>query len=64
MGLFAAIIGGVAAVCAALGIVTILEVTKTPILNDHLTWGFWFSLATILLLGSIALLLGRSPGQD
>jgi len=62
MGLFAALVGVIGAVCAALGIVNILEVTDTPILHENLTWTFWFSLATILFLAAIALLLGRSPG--
>jgi hypothetical protein len=63
MGLFAAIVGGIGAICTALGIVNILEVTDTPILSDKLTWGFWFALAVILFLAAITLLLGRSPGQ-
>jgi hypothetical protein len=62
MGLFGAILGGIGAICAALGIVTILEVTDTPILSDKLTWEFWFALATVLLLAAIASLVGRSAG--
>jgi hypothetical protein len=59
-----AILGGIGAVCAALGIVNILEVTgDTPLISDKLTWEFWFALATVLLLGAIASLLGRSPGM-
>jgi hypothetical protein len=64
MGLAAAIIAGVGGVCAALGIVNILEVTDTPIISDKLTWGFWFGLAVILLLAAITLLLGRRPGAE
>jgi hypothetical protein len=64
MGLAAAIIAGIGAVCAALGIVNILEVTDTPIFSDKLTWGFWFGLAVILLLGAITMLLGRRPGIE
>jgi hypothetical protein len=64
MGLLGAILGGIGAICAALGIVNILEVTDTPILSDKLTWEFWFALATVLLLGAIASLLGRSPGAS
>jgi len=60
MGLFAAIVGCIGAICAALGIVNILEVTDTPILHENLIWPFWFSLSTILFLAAIALLLGRS----
>jgi hypothetical protein len=65
MGLTGAILAGVGAICTALGIVNILEVTDTPIISDKLTWGFWFGLAVILLLAAIAALLGRRPGvQD
>jgi uncharacterized protein (TIGR00251 family) len=62
MGLMGAILAGIGGVCAVLGIVTILEVTDTPIISDKLTWGFWFGLAVILLLAAITSLLGRSPG--
>jgi hypothetical protein len=62
MGILGAILGGVGAICAALGIVTILEVTDTTIISDKLTWGFWFALAAILFLAAITSLLGRNPG--
>jgi hypothetical protein len=62
MGLMGAILGGIGAVCAALGIVNILEVTDTPIISDKLTWGFWLALSAILFLAAITSLLGRSPG--
>jgi hypothetical protein len=45
-----------------LGIITILEVTDTPIFSDKLTWGFWLALAAILFLAAITSLLGRRPG--
>jgi len=64
MGLMGAILGGIGAVCAALGIVNILEVTDTPIISDKLTWGFWFALSAILFLAAITSLLGRSPGRE
>jgi hypothetical protein len=62
MGFLGAILGGIGAICAALGIVTILEVSDTAILSDKLTWEFWFALAAILLLGAIACLAGHNPG--
>ena len=57
MGLMAAIIGAIGGLCAILGIVTIAEVV--PPMAEQYTWTFWFGLSAILLLASIALLLGR-----
>ncbi|MCX7912679.1 MAG: hypothetical protein N2506_06965 [Dehalococcoidales bacterium] len=64
MGLLASILAGIGAIAAALGIVSILEVSPTPILSAKFTWEFWFYLAIILFLGAIASLLGNRPGQD
>jgi hypothetical protein len=64
MGLLGAILGGIGAICAALGIVSILEVTDTAIISDKLTWPFWFALAVVLFLAAIASLLGRGEGRD
>jgi len=60
MGLAAAIIGSLSAICVALGIVSILDVDIG--LGAQFTWSFWFTGAMILLLGSIALLVGRGEG--
>ena len=57
MGVMAAIIGGIGGLCAVMGIVTALDVIIAIV--PQLTWQFWFMLAAILLLGSIALALGR-----
>ena len=57
MGIIAAIIGGIGGLCAVMGIVTAVEVI--PLITPQLTWMFWFVLSAILLLGSIALSLGR-----
>jgi len=64
MGILAAILGGVAAVCAALGIVVALDVVSDPIIHENFTWPFWFGLAVILFLGAITSLLGRRPGGE
>ena len=64
MGLLGAILGGIGAICAALGIVSILEVTDTAIISEKLTWGFWFALAAILFLAAITSLLGRGEVRD
>jgi hypothetical protein len=63
MGLFGAILGCIGIICAALGVVTALEVTTDPIIHENFTWGFWFGLATVLFLAAITCLVGRSPGD-
>jgi len=40
-----------------MGIITAVEVI--PLITPQFTWMFWFVLSAILLLGSIALALGR-----
>ena len=62
MGLLGAILGCIGIICAALGVVTALEVTTEPIIHTNFTWPFWFGLATVLFLAAITSLLGRSPG--
>ena len=58
MGILALILGLLGGLCAILGIVVIAEVL--PGLPTAYTWEFWFMLAAILLLASIASALGRS----
>lgn len=57
MSIMAAIIGGIGGLCAVMGIITAVEVI--PLITPQFTWMFWFVLSAILLLGSIALALGR-----
>ncbi len=64
MGIMAAILAGVGAVCAALGIVAALDVVEDPIIHENFTWPFWFGLAVILFLGAITSLMGRGPGGE
>jgi|WetSurMetagenome_2_1015567.scaffolds.fasta_scaffold1612811_1 hypothetical protein len=64
MGITAAIIGAISVITTVLGVLNILEVTSTPILSDKLTWTFWFACSALLLLGSIALMLGRKNTMD
>jgi hypothetical protein len=64
MGIAAAIIGAIAIITTALGVLTIIEVPAEPILSAKLTWSFWFSCSVILLLGSIALILGNRNNGD
>ena len=62
MGTIAAIVGAVGGLCAAMGIVTAAEVILP--LGAQFTWMFWFVLAAILLLASIAFAVGRGGGYD
>jgi len=58
MGLFAAILGGIGGLFAVLGIIKALEVI--PDIVPQLTWELWLATAAILLLGSIAISVGRN----
>jgi hypothetical protein len=62
MGTIAAIAGAVGGLCAVLGIITALEVPLN--IGDQFTWMFWFVLSAILLLGCIALMVGRGGGYE
>jgi hypothetical protein len=62
MGIAAAIIGAVGGLCAVLGILTIADVKLY--IGDQYTWMFWMVLAGVLLLGSIALSVGKGPTGD
>ena len=57
MGAIAAIVGAIGGLCAVIGIITAARVI--PLISDEFTWMFWFVLSALLLLGSIALGLGR-----
>ncbi len=62
MGVIAAIIGVIGGLAAVMGICTAAGIA--PLIAPQFTWTFWFALATILLLGSIALTLGRGGGYE
>ena len=57
MGILAAILGGVGALSAIFGIILAVDVFTID-LNANLSWNFWFFLAAILLIGSIAVSVG------
>ena len=62
MGVTAAIIGAIGGLCAVMGIVTAAEVILT--IGPEFTWMFWFVLSAVLLLASIALLVGRDNNYE
>ena len=61
MGAIAAILGAVGGLGAVLGIITATEIILP--LGDEFTWTFWFMIAAILLLCSIAINMGHG-GND
>ncbi len=62
MGIFALILGLLGGLCAIVGVVITAELL--PGLPAAYTWEFWFMLATILLLASIASALGRGGSYE
>ncbi len=60
MAIFAWLTGFLGGLCAVMGVLTAVEVV--PSLGAEFTWMFWFVLAAILLLMSIALAVGRGGG--
>jgi hypothetical protein len=64
MGFIAALIGAIGGLCAIFGILLATGVVTADMNPINVSWDFWFMLAGVLLLGSIALLLGRGPGKD
>ncbi len=63
MGIFAAILGIIGALCGVMGILDAADVLPSDMGLTTVSWSFWLMLAGVLLLGTIALLLGRTPGQ-
>ena len=49
--------GTIGGLCMVMGIITAAEVV--PLLGSAFTWMFWFMLAVILFLASIAFAVGR-----
>lgn len=62
MGFMAAIAGAIGGLSTIMGIITALEVIDP--LAEQLTWVFWFVLAVILLLASIAFAQGHSDNYE
>ena len=59
MGIAALVIGILGGLCAAWGIVNAIDILPSNLILNNLDWTFWFWLATILLIGCIALYVGR-----
>ena len=61
MGMSAWILGILGGLCAVMGIITATEAVPE---YAGLTWLFWLVLSGILLLGSIAFIVGRGSGYE
>ncbi len=61
MGMAALISGAIGGLCAVMGIITATEVVPE---YAGLTWMFWMVLSGILLLASIAFIVGRGEGYE
>jgi hypothetical protein len=60
MGIIAAIAGIVGGLCAILGILNAADIFTQDLGMITMGWQFWMTLAAVLLLGCIAMLLGRN----
>ena len=67
MGMLALVVGLFGGACGVVGIITALEVLPTFINGEEsigpiaATTAFWWGLAVLLLLGSIAIAVARGP---
>ena len=58
MGILALLLGIIGGLCAVMGIIT--AAGAVPLLGAEFTWLFWFALAGVLLVASIASVLSQS----
>jgi hypothetical protein len=64
MGIFAAIVGALGGLSAVAGILNAAAVVPNDIGFMTVNWTFWFALAGVLLLASIAISVGnRNSGE-
>jgi hypothetical protein len=64
MGAMAAVVGIIATICAIIGVLDAAKIIPSDIGLATMDWSFWFGLASVLFLGTIALLVGRGPGKE
>ena len=62
MGLLGWLSGTLGGLCMVMGIITAAEVLSP--LGKEFTWLFWFALAVILFLASIAFAIGSGRGEQ
>ena len=58
MGILAAILGGVGALCAVFGIILAIDFVTID-LNANLSWNFWLIVSAVLFLASITVSLNN-----
>ena len=63
MGILAAILGGVGALCAVFGIILAIDVFTID-LNSNLSWNFWLIVSAVLFLASITVTLSNKGSMD
>ena len=63
MGMTALIFGIIGGLCAAMGVITALEVVPFSLAPSVLTWPFWFGISALLLLICIAFAVSRIGGS-
>jgi hypothetical protein len=64
MGIFAAIVGALGGLSAVAGVLNAADVMPNDIGFMSVDWTFWFMLAGILLLASIALNLSKNNNGE
>lgn len=64
MGIGALVAGIVGALCAIVGILNAADIFTEDLGMLTIGWDFWLMIAGVLLLGSIAMLLGRRNNVD
>lgn len=62
MGITAAILGSIGGLAAIYGVLVGIDVLPYRYILHAVGWEFWMAVAGILLLASIAFLVGRSGG--
>lgn len=65
MGILALVIGILGGLCGVMGVITSFEILEEPVISKfgEIEFFFWFMVAGILLLGSIALSVGYKGNQ-